>query len=113
MTDSTLSKEAKSLLDALALALPSIKSENDGNGNLIYTHKAVFPFVKPLLEKVGLPVWLAISIDGDQLILLLGLGLHSLDVEHIFQVGKIARPCQYYTYLQYIGFGEKRTGGGF
>ncbi|KAJ5775822.1 uncharacterized protein N7511_000833 [Penicillium nucicola] len=58
MTDSSLSEDAKILLDALALALSSIKSQDDGKGNLEYEHKEVSPFVQPLLRTVGLPVWL-------------------------------------------------------
>lgn len=111
MTDSSLGEEAKSLLDALALALSGIKFQDDGKGNLEYEHKEVSPFVKPLLRTVGLPVWLEeVSIDGDLLILFLELELHSMDVAHIFQMGQVTRPRQHYTYLQHIRFGEKRTG---
>jgi hypothetical protein len=68
MTDSSLGEEAKSLLDALALALSGIKFQDDGKGNLEYEHKEVSPFVKPLLRTVGLPVWLEVSMNGDLLI---------------------------------------------
>lgn len=110
MTDSSLGEDAKSLLDALALALSGIHFQDDGKGNLEYEHKEVSPFVKPLLRTVGLPVWLKVSMNSDLLILLSELELHSMDVAHIFQMGQVTRPRQHYTYLQHIRFGEKRTG---
>lgn len=61
MTDSSLSEEAKTLLENLANALPGIKTQDDGKGNLKYEHKAVSPFVKPILRTAGLTVWLAMS----------------------------------------------------
>lgn len=99
MTDSSLGEDAKSLLDALALALSDINFKDDGKGNLEYEHKVVSPFVKPLLRTVGLPVWLQVSMDGDILILLLELELYSMDVAHIFQMGQVTRPRQHHTYL--------------
>jgi hypothetical protein len=110
MTDLSLDEEAKKLLDALAQALSGITSQNDGKGNLKYELKEVSPFVKPLLKTVGLPVWLEFSVVCDLLILFSGLEFHSMDVEHIFQMEEVTRPRQHYTYLQYIGFGEKRAG---
>lgn len=58
MTDSSLSGEAKELLDDLAKALPDLESLDDGNRNLRYKHEQVSPFVEPLLEAVGLKVCL-------------------------------------------------------
>lgn len=107
MADSSLGEEAKKLLDDLARALSGMKFQDDGKGNLEYEHKEVSPFVKPVLRAIGLAVRLEVSLDGDLLIRLSGLELHGMDVAHIFQMGKVTWPRQYYPRLQYIGFGEK------
>lgn len=56
MTDSSLSEDAKKLLDDLANALPGIKYQEDPKGNREYEHEGVKPFVKPLLAAIGLKV---------------------------------------------------------
>ncbi|KAJ5882828.1 uncharacterized protein N7473_011090 [Penicillium subrubescens] len=57
MADTYLSEDAKKLLDDLALALRSVKTQDDGNGNLEYEHKSAKPFVEPILKTIGLPDW--------------------------------------------------------
>lgn len=104
MADSLLGDEAKELLDNLARALPKIKYKDDGNGNIEYEPNEVSPFVDPVLEAVGLAVWLEIPIDGygDSLKLILRIGNSLCGCGTRLSNGKIyPAPSTLYPYATY------------